>query len=344
MATPKKDGKVWRVQINKLGVRDSGTFPTKAAAAAWITKRESEIMAGKTGRAPAGTTFGDLLTKYALEVSPKKKGEAWETNFINRFKATHPEVCAVLVSGLTTATLAKWRDARLLQVSSASVTREWTVLTHALKIAVKEWHWLHTNPMAELDRPKDSAARTRRPSAEEITQLQAQLKYDPATAPTSKTELIGWAMAFAIETALRAGELCKLEWKDVHIEARHIALPIVREGKFKGRADTKTGAARDVPLSTRAIAVLAMMQSIRVRSDERVFQLAGATLDTLFRRARDACGIEDLHWHDFRAEALTRLAKKVPIQALARMSGHSDINELMTYYRESPTDIALMLD
>ena len=43
-----------------------------------IKKREGEIMAGKTGKtgkAPAGTTFGDLLDKYAAEVSVKNKGE-----------------------------------------------------------------------------------------------------------------------------------------------------------------------------------------------------------------------------------------------------------------------------
>lgn len=344
MATPKKDGKVWRVQINKLSVRDSGTFPTKQEAKDWVIKREAEIVANKSGKAPPGSTFGDLLDKYALEVTPKKKGEKWETNFINRFKATQAEVCDVLIADLTPNTFSRWRDRRLAQVMDSSVTREWTVLTHALKIAIKEWKWLDENVMVGLERPAKGKARTRRPTADEIDRLQAQLGYDPATAPSTKTEIVGWAMVFAIETAMRAGELTKLKWPDVHIDQRVVSLPILLTGKHKGKADTKTDEERNIPLSSRAVAVLTMMQSIRAEGDERVFQISGTSLDGLYRRARAACGIKNLRWHDFRAEGLTRMAKKVPIQALARISGHADINELMTYYRETPTEIALMLD
>lgn len=54
--------------------------------------------------------------------------------------------------------------------------------------------------------------------------------------------------------------------------------------------------------------------------------------------------IEDLHFHDSRAEALTRLARKVDVMTLARISGHKDLRVLLeTYYRESAADIAKRL-
>lgn len=72
---------------------------------------------------------------------------------------------------------------------------------------------------------------------------------------------------------------------------------------------------------------------------ELVTELGSGTLDTLFRRARDELKVEDLHFH-VRAESLTRWTKKVDTMALNKISGHTDINELMTYYRETATQVA----
>jgi len=64
-----------------------------------------------------------------------------------------------------------------------------------------------------------------------------------------------------------------------------------------------------------------------------------------FRRARDNCGITDLHFHDSRREALTRLSKKVPVETLAKISGHRSLNILLNvYYRPDMAEIADMLD
>ena len=43
-------------------------------------------------------------------------------------------------------------------------------------------------------------------------------------------------------------------------------------------------------------------------------------------------------------ESLARWSKKVDIMALAKISGHKDINELMTYYRETASQIAERMD
>ncbi len=65
--------------------------------------------------------------------------------------------------------------------------------------------------------------------------------------------------------------------------------------------------------------------------------------DALFRKALGRLKIEDLHFHDARGEALTRLSRKVDILTLQRISGHIDINQLSAYYRETPADIAKRL-
>lgn len=85
---------------------------------------------------------------------------------------------------------------------------------------------------------------------------------------------------------------------------------------------TKNGHRRDVPLSKRAIEILSSLKGI---DEHMVFALTSQTLDTIFRRARDRCQIQDLHFHDSRREALTRMSKKVPVETLARISGHHQI-------------------
>jgi integrase len=63
-----------------------------------------------------------------------------------------------------------------------------------------------------------------------------------------------------------------------------------------------------------------------------------------FGRIRNKTTITDLHFHDTRHEAITRLSKKMPILALARNVGHTDIKQLMVYYNESASEIAKLLD
>ena len=67
------------------------------------------------------------------------------------------------------------------------------------------------------------------------------------------------------------------------------------------------------------------------------------TRDALFRRAKQAAGIADLHWHDLRHEAATRLARKLDVLDLARMTGHRDSKSLLTYYNPTAAEIAKRL-
>lgn len=130
---------------------------------------------------------------------------------------------------------------------------------------------------------------------------------------------------------MRAGEICGLKWADVDFTRRLAHLQI-----------TKNGDSRDVPLSKRALELLEQLRSI---DDVWVFNVDAKSLDVLFRRARDNCGIIDLHFHDTHREAPTRLSKKVPVEVLAKISGHQDLRILLNvYYRPDMADIAQMLD
>jgi len=338
MASFRKRGATWRAEVRRQGVSESKTFATKGQAMAWAIQVEAAIDSGKYGK-PSGITFGDLLRRYAAEISPTKRGARWEQIRIRAmvegspdiFPAIPPDpIASVRVDALDERHFAAWRDRRLRQVSPASVRREWSLLSNTCTIAIAEWRVMERHPMRAVKRPADSEARTRRPTGEEIARLLHCLGYAPDQPLTTKTARVGAAILFAIETAMRAGEIAGLCWQDVEVERRYL------------RTQGKTPAARrEVPLSSEAIRLLHQLSG--VRDGESVFQLGSASLDALYRKARAQAGIQDLHFHDFRHEAITRLAKSLDVLALARAVGHRDLKMLMVYYNPTAEDLASLL-
>ena len=345
MASVRKRGRVWRAEVCKKGqggdvVRDSESFSTRAEAVAWGVHREAEIVAGKEGRIP-DKTFGELLERYAEEVSARKRGVRWEQVRIaalvrgrpGAFPPALPDpVAGVALRRLDERDFAGWRDRRLRVVSGSSVRREWNLLSNACNVAVREWRWLASNPMTRLQRPSNSVPRDRRVSVEELARLLHCLGYSAEVAPETKTARVGAAVVLAIETAMRCGELAALLWSDVFLDRS-----FCRVGR--GKTDA---ARREVPLSPEALRVL--RQLFEVRTGESVLQLTAASIDALFRKARDKALIVDLHFHDTRHEAVTRLARVFDVLSLARIIGHKDLRMLQVYYNPTAEDLAKLMD
>jgi integrase len=328
MGTVRKRGKAYRAEVMKNGVRRSATFDTKAQAFAWIEDAERQIAAGAADglRAPVKATFGDLLAEYKKTVSVSKKGKRWEDVRIDAL--SRDAIAEVSLRELDASHVASWRDRRLRQVSAASVLREWNLLSHACHVAVKEWLWLKENPFSGVKRPAQPKPRDRLASDDEIAAILHALGYGPESPVQTATARVGAAVVFAIETAMRAGEILRLRWSDI-------------SGSVASVRDGKTAAAsRRVPLSSRALSVLAQLP----RDDSKTcFDLQSPILDALFRKAKSRALVQDLHFHDMRHQAITRLAKKLQILDLARMVGHKDLRMLQIYYNESAEAIAQML-
>lgn len=329
MASVIQRGGKWRALVSRNGIRRSDTFRTKTQAWAWATQTEREIEDGLLGKVP-NKTFGDLLARYRDEITPHKRGERWEALRLNAIITNDP-VASVRLPALDAPDFAEWRDRRLKSVSPASVRREWTLLTHACNVAVKEWLWLRRNPMKGVTRPKPSPARDRRITDREIELLLFALAYSRTSPPITQTARVGAAFLFAIETAMRAGEIAKLEWANVDMNKRVARL-----------LETKNSTTRDVALSPEALRILAQLEP--VTKETRVFGISGTqTIDAIFRKAKAKAMILGLRFHDTRHEAITRLAKKLDVLSLARMVGHRDLRQLQIYYNESAADMAARL-
>ena len=75
---------------------------------------------------------------------------------------------------------------------------------------------------------------------------------------------------------------------------------------------------------------------------ENVLTLTSAnTLSQYFWQvATEQLKIEDLTFHDSRHEAITRLAQVLPIQDLAKVTGHKELKTLMKYYNPTAIELA----
>lgn len=319
MATLQKRGKSWRAIIRSCTPTLSKTFATKAEAAAWAVAREAEILSDKSVGIP-NKTFGQLLSRYMDEVTPNKRGAREETIRIQRF--LRDPLSKINLRELDTSHFANWRDRRLKTVSAATVLRERNTLSNACKRAVEEWRWLPRHPMKGVVWPEKPAARDKRITSETLDRL----RYTFGQNIDQITGRVGLAFEFAIETGMRAAEIARITKDSVMLSKRYCN---VVDGKTKA-------ASRDVPLSSRAIEILNMVNCN--------FNLTPQQIDVHFRKARDKAMVPDIHFHDSRHEAVTRLARKWNILELARAIGHKDLRQLQVYYNETAEELAKKLD
>jgi integrase len=322
------------MQFMFKGVRKSGTFRTKSEARAWEVYAKSELLKGENSGIPniPNKTFGDLLDRYAKEVSVKKRGERWEQIRITLLQLD--EIATIKLDRLNETHVASWRDRRLMVVSGSTVRREWNILSNACTIAVKEWKWLLKNPFTGVRKPEDSDSRDRLFACDEIEAIVTSLGWADGITPDTISARVASAVLMALETGMRCGEICNLTWGDVRP-----TVVTVRKGKTRA-------ATRDVPLTPYAQETIATMRdryTDEPDKTDKVFDLKESQVDALFRKARDRCGIEDLHFHDTRHSAVTRLALKLDILSLARMIGHKDLKQLQIYFNRSAEDMVKSL-
>lgn len=321
MASYEKRNGRWRARVYVNHQRDAQTFDTKAQAVAWANLREQEL----TGARLPDKSVTDALRRYADEVSPTHKGRRWEELRLTAWERT--EWAKKPLQALGAPDLAQWKLERLQAgVAPATVRREMTLLGSVLDTCVREWHWLRANPMASVKKPDAPPSRKRRISESEVERIVTALGYESGP-PENASQRVALVFLFALETAMRSGEITGLRWGDIGTASARLP-------------ETKNGDARSVPLSKRAREILALMP----KGEGPIFGLDGALRDALFRKARDRAQIADLHFHDSRAEAIWRLSKKLDVLELARAIGHRDLRSLLIYYQTSADELAARLD
>lgn len=346
MAAYRKRGAAWRAEVNMGGVRISGTFDTKTEAMEWAKKREVEIADGVYGAPSASSkTLDDAIARYMKEVSPGKRGGDLEIIRLGAFRRDYPNLVSKRLMAVSSDDIGRWRDkraagvlrkAKLVRAQAGTLNRELNLLSSVFERARVEWKWVHANPVRDVRRMRNPKPRDRRIGEDEISGMLEGLGYSRGQRPENKQHEIAIAFLFALETGMRLGEILGLEWERVFVEKRYLHLPL-----------TKNGGGRAVPLSTEAVSLLDLLapesQASGMDAKGPCFTVSVSSADAHWRRARNRAKIVDLHFHDARHEAVTRLARKLDVMDLARMIGHKDLKSLMVYYNATPTELAARL-
>jgi len=309
----------WLVQIRRKGHESiSRTFNTKSEGERWALTIESGMGVGTyvDNRETLSVTLAECLGRYATEIIPSKKGAPRD---LVRCKFWQREALAKKTIGTIKQTdVALWRDARIASgLSGSTVKKDLAMLSHVFTIAIKEWGYPLTNPVALIRKPKADAGRDRR-----LYDGEEELLINNAS-----DELRAFII-LAIETAMRRGEIHGL--KKAWIKGRVAHLP-----------DTKNGSARSVPLSKRALEAI---NSLPLRMDGSLWEFKLDTYTQQFAKLCDRLEITDLVFHDLRHEATSRLFEKgLDVMQVKSITGHKSMQMLARYTHFKADELARLL-
>jgi len=165
--------------------------------------------------------------------SLKASGSRSHSNYAERVRMyIVPKLGSVPVASLRKSHVMKWRDDQATRFAASTVNGNLTCLSSAFSYFVDS-EWVEINPCHGVSRieQKDAAIYTWIRSREEITKLLIEC-------PKGIREIV----TLAVGTGMRLDELLHLQWGDIDLERRLIAVHRGRHGT------TKSGKARYIPI------------------------------------------------------------------------------------------------
>jgi integrase len=318
---------LYRVQVRLKGCPlQTATFARKTDAKKWAQHTEAAIREGrhfKTSEAKRHT-LGELIDRYVRDVLPTKpKSQKKQTQQLNWWKN---QIGIYSLADITPALIAEQRDrlskeqtVRDKQRSPATVVRYLAALSHAFTVAIKEYGWIDSNPVAHITKPKEPRGRVRFLSDEEREKL---LK----AAQESDNPYLYLIIVLCLSTGARKMEILGLHWKDVDLMRGVIILH-----------DTKNKERRVLPLVSYAMELMTQHSKVRDIASDLVFPSARnfkkpIDIRSAWESALKIAGIEDFRFHDLRHSAASYLIMNgASLAEIAEVLGHKTLQMVKRY-------------
>jgi integrase len=328
----------YRIQGHRRRLK-LGSYPTVSLQEARIRARKAQ-RAIDDGQDPADER---QATKRAPADTVAALAEEYLKKHARKFKRSAAEDERVLAADVLPA----WgdrsvrdltrRDVRALidtvadRGAGVMANRVLALVRKMLNFAV-DHDWLEANPAARVKKPTREVSRERVLTDDEIRRLWRVLEHFPSTlerpAPGRKAATgseddpicpVNPALAAALKirllTAQRGGEIVRMKWADVDLEAGWWTIPAT---------DTKNGEPHRVPLVKHAQSIIREQQ--KNEADEFVFVGRGASLRDRAKKAPAAIARAlraDFRGHDLRRTAATRMAAAgIPRDHIAKVLNH----------------------
>jgi integrase len=168
-----------------------------------------------------------------------------------------------------------------------------------------------------------SNERDRRPTQDELNRLIEYAECNPL-----QFIPLGRIIRFAVATAMRQAEICRIQWSDVDMKKRTVT---IRDRKDPRRKDGNHQ-------------IVALLNSTGYDACiGRVFPYHSKSVGAAFHRSCKALDLDDLCFHDLRHEGTSRLFEAgFSIQQVAMVTGHKDWRMLRRYTNLKPEDLHKM--
>ena len=318
------------VEIKRQGHKNIyKTFKQKSDAMKWGRSVEIQLDQSRyrdTSNA-SKTTLKSVMERHLKERlrlvrEPKKEQSRYNVIIKN-------DIVKRYLTNLTPQIFARYRDERLDDgLSPSTICRELSFMSIAIKKAIRHYNcWLPEHPIPNDIKPKESPPRNRRLEEGEFDKLMEHCK-------TKRNSYWCSMIEFSIETAMRLNEQLTLKWDQVDL--KNMMITILAE-------HTKTGIERKIPLTPRAIEILGGLPR---HIKGRVFPVSLNNFQRAWRSITRNAEIENLHWHDLRREACSRLMESgLSISEVQMFTGHKTLSLMLkTYSQHNPSVVAKKLN
>lgn len=325
---PRKRGNSFRIELMFNGRRISATRDTEKECEQWAALKLLEL---KTGQAQEEKGIKPPLPfKQLCENYYNERGSKLKSNYVIRNKLDNIDR---ILGGLATKSIyefkpediVRWRNKRILEVQTSTALREFAMFSSIFTYAQNELFLIESNVWKVVTKPSKGKPRNQRITPEDQAAIFARSKWDNATSPKNMQNYVGWSLLFALETAMRQGEILAMRRQDLRDGFIH--LPV-----------TKNGESRDVPLSKEAKRLLSLLPE----DSDILVPVKVRTFKRTWIRMRDEASLSHINFHDTRHEAITRMVRdrKLPVEILAKITGHRTIGILInTYYNPDAQDL-----
>lgn len=318
-----------QIAIRKNGatvLRENRTFDRRAAAVAWIAKREKEVRdPEKLARIQSGSpTLAHAIDRYVND-SVRKIGRT-KAQVLRSIKGF--DIAIKSCPDITSADIFEFAQELAETRQPQTVANYLSHLAAVFSVARPAWGY-QLNDQAMKDAFKvtkrmgltsKARERDRRPTFEELDRLLAHFEdrsvRRPDAAPMHRI------IVFALFSTRRLEEITGLQWADLDVDHGRV---LVRDMNNPGQ---KIGNNIWCDLPQPSLDVIQSMPN----SSEFIFPYSPGAIGAAFTRACKLLGIDDLHFHDLRHEGISRLFEMgCSIPHAAAVSGHRSWASLKRY-------------
>jgi integrase len=330
----------WRVQVRRKGRALSETFVRHEDAKAWALEAEREIDRGETprrSRIAKLTTFGELVDLHIADMKEvgKAPGRSKDATLsmlkrvLGKLKINELDRDRLIAFGKTRAAEGAGPMTLSIDIGMIKLVLQHAAAVHGIRVSVEAVD-MARYALKRLGLVGKGVERDRRPTEDELTRLISHFEGNPRQGIP-----MGRIIRFAIATALRQDEIFKIVWDDLNVRTKMVTVRDRKDPRFK------TGNDQRIPLLAvsgyDALALIEEQRALRTNGDLRIFPYYHRSVGTAFTRACRKLKIEDLHFHDLRHEATSRLFEAgFKIEQVALVTGHKDWKMLRRYTHLKP--------